>query len=252
MIHIKLTIVALLWAGGFISGKLITYQAGPFTISFIRFFVASTLLVALAHKEGENEKVNWGVFAYAFLAALLGIFCYNYLFFSGIKFIDAGRGSVIISTAPILVVIISCLFLKERVSGLRVLGVLFSIFGAWVVITKGQVAAMINESIGKGEIYLIGCVFCIALFTLISRRILKKLKPMKTMAYVTSIGTVLLFTPALVEMGRGQSNMYSTVFLVNIFYLAIGPSVIASTLYCEAISEVGASRAIQYMNLILY
>jgi drug/metabolite transporter (DMT)-like permease len=250
MIHFKLTIVALLWAGGFIAGKLITHQAGPFTISFIRFFIAAVFLVLLARKKEENAKMDVSLLIYVFLAAMLGIFCYNYLFFEGIKFIDAGRGSIIISTAPIVVVILSCIFLKERMNGLRFLGAFLSIFGAWVVITKGQMGAIINEALGKGEIYLLGCVFCIAIFTLLSKHILKKLKPMQTMSYVTSIGAVLLFIPALMEMEQGPTNMYSLKFLVNILYLAIGPSVVASVLYCEAIGKVGASRASQYLNLV--
>ena len=58
MIHLKLTIMAFLWAGGFIAGKFAILQAGPFTISFFRFLIATMILFLLAKKTEGRIKIG--------------------------------------------------------------------------------------------------------------------------------------------------------------------------------------------------
>ncbi len=250
MIHLKLTIMALLWAGGFIVGKQITYQAGPFTVSFLRFFVSAIILAFLVYKREGFTKINPAMFAYVLGAAFFGIFSYNYLFFSGIKYIEAGRGSVIISMVPIVVALISYLLFRERINIIKFLGIVLSLLGAWVVISKGQITMIIGYSLGRGEVYILACMFCAAAFTLLSRQILKRLSPMVAMSYISALGAAFLLFPALIEIGQIPVEIGSYSFFLNLLYLSVGPSVIAATFYCEAIKKVGPSRASQYMNLI--
>ena len=250
MLHLKLTIMALLWAGGFIAAKQITYQAGPFTISFLRFFVVTMVLGVIVAKREKFVKLNWSQFATVLIAAFLGEFCYNYFFFSGIKYIDASRGSVIISLVPIVIAVVSYSLFREKISVRRVLGIILSIVGAWVVISKGQVGAIINGTIGQGELFLMACTVCAAVFTLLSRQLLRQLSPTLTMFYISVFGTAFLFVPALIEMNQIPVQYASRSFLLNLLYLSVGPSVIAVAIYYDAIKKVGPTRASQYMNLI--
>jgi len=252
-IHIKLTIMALLWAGGMVVSKLIAEQAGPFTIAFLRFFIATIILgaaVALSVKDDNHTVINKRLFVLVFCAAFLGVFCYNVFLYTGIKLIDASRGSVIISTVPIVIAIFSFFVFKEKMSIWKLMGICLSITGAWVVISKGELGLIFSESIGRGELYLMLCVLCAAGFTLFSKQILHTLKPLVTMMYISSIGTAFLFMPAVMEMRQSSLDLYSTSFIVNLLYLAIGPSVFASVFYHQAIRQVGPSKASQYMNLI--
>lgn len=250
MIHLKLTIMALLWAGGFIAAKQIAHQAGPFTIAFLRFFVATFVFAVLVYRKGQFAKINARLLVYVVCAAFFGQFCYNYFFFAGIQHIDAGRGAAIISTVPIVVLIISYLIFKEKVSASKSLGVLLSLVGAWVVVSKGQITAVMFDVVGRGEMYLIFCVFFAAAFTLISKPILKQLSPMVAMLIISVFGTVFLFIPAVIETSKIPVQFGSYSFLLNLLYLSVGPSVIAVTFYYDAIRQVGPARASQYMNLI--
>lgn len=250
MIHIKLIIMALLWAGGFIASKLIITQAGPFTISFLRFLIASFVMSTIALATEQRKEITLGLFACILSAAFLGVFCYNYFFFAGMEFIEAGRGAVIIGLVPMIVAVFSVFILREKITVTKMMGIVLSIFGAWVVIGRGDLGLIFTEHVGKGELYLFICVFCAAAFTLLSKRILVSLRPVVTMAYVSVIGTLLLFGPAMIEMRQIPVHFGSISFLMNLIYLSLGPSVIAVIYYYEAISQLGASKASQYMNLI--
>ena len=91
------------------------------------------------------------------------------------------------STVPIVLAIVSLVVFKERINVLKMLGIVFSMLGAWIVISKGQIGLIFNETIGLGELYLMLCVFCAAGYALLSKHILNKLSPLLTMAYVSAI-----------------------------------------------------------------
>lgn len=249
MIHIKLIIMALLWAGGFIAGKLITFQAGPFTIGFLRFFLATVILAALIRRQGQFPPFTWALAGYATAAGFFGICLYNYLFLSGMRLVDAGRASVIVSTVPIVVALIAWAFRQEKMSGLKLTGILTSVLGAWVVVSKGNLGVILGEAVGRGELELIGCVFCAAGYTLFSRQLLTRVSPLVANVCISGLGTLFLLVPAVMEMQHTPAQV-SGSFIANLLYLTIGPSVVAVIFYYQAIKVVGPSRASQYMNLM--
>ncbi len=59
MIYIKLFLTALFWGGTFIAGRQVSQNHGPFTIAFLRFAMASALLLSLTWiKEGRLPRIN--------------------------------------------------------------------------------------------------------------------------------------------------------------------------------------------------
>lgn len=250
MIHIKLIIMALLWAGGFISAKMIAEDAGPFTICFLRFLIASVLVSAVVAQKNPRAVWDRSMVGMVIGAAFIGIFCYNYFFLEGLRLVDAGRGSVIVSTVPVVVAVSSMVLFRERLSPVKLAGIAASLCGAWVVISKGDLAALFQAGIGKGEILMLGCVVCAAGFSLISKAMLHRLQPLHLMACVSALGTALVAGPAWMELQGQPLHWTSHTFAFNLLYLAVGPSVIAVMFYYDAIRSVGPARASQYMNLM--
>ena len=242
--------MAFIWAGGFVAGKVVTGYAGPFTVAFFRFAIATLiLLLILSRKKGESTRINLKIFALVVAAAFTGEVLYNYFFFSGIKLTEAGQSSVILSIAPIAMIFASFLLFGEKIRVGHIFGVLFSLIGAWIVISKGDLNSIFS-AIGIGEIYLLLCVVCVVVFAFLSKQLLKELSPIVTLVYLSSVGSMILLGPAIMEMQQMPVDFTSTGFLGSLLYLAIGPSVFAVMLYYEGIAKIGPAKASQYMNLI--
>ncbi len=249
MIHFKLTIMALLWAGGFVAGKIIVDYAGPFTVAFFRFFIATGILVVILMRDKPVcTKINLKLFTMVAAAAFTGEVLYNYLFFSGIKLTDAGQSSVILSITPIAMMIASYVLFGEKLKLAGLLGVAISIIGAWVVISQGNLGSVLSQ-IGLGEIYILLCVICVIAFAFLSKEVLNHLSPLVTLVYLSALGTMFLMGPAFFEMQQTPVEV-STQFVVSLLYMAIGPSVFAVMYYYEGIAQIGPSKASQYMNLV--
>jgi len=238
-----------MWGGGFVSGKVIAQLAGPFTVSFLRFVMTSAVLGVIVRHQKTPVRLTRTLAAYIFAASFIGMVCYNYLFFSGIRLIDAGRGAVIISTVPVVVAVLSFVIFKERLSVINFLGIVLSLAGAWVVITRGEIGSFVAGGFGRGEIYLVLCVLCATTFTMTSKKALEVLSPLVVTLVIAIDGAAMMLVPAAIEVHQ-QGLITSGVFWGNLMYLALGPSVVAVIWYYEAIQTVGASRASQYMNLM--
>ena len=192
--------MAVLWAGGFIVAKIISPQAGPFTITFLRFATVTVFLAGVIYIQKDQpifKPVHWG---YALGAAIIGVLCYNYFFMVGIRLVDAGRGSVIISTVPVAVAMFSHFFQREKISPLKAVAFAVSMLGAWIVISHGRWELISGPGMGRGEFYFVLCVLCAAAFALFSKAMLKDLSPMVTMAFVSGVGALFSVIPAAVEI----------------------------------------------------
>ncbi|MHC4143838.1 MAG: DMT family transporter, partial [Planctomycetota bacterium] len=135
-IYVKLLLTTMFWGVTFVAGKLAAQNVGPFSIGFLRFAIASTLLLALTRKmEGKLPVLKKSQIIPVILLGMIGIFAYNVMFYKGLKIIEASRAALIIATCPIFITIFSALFLKEKITPIKALGIAVSVCGATIVIS---------------------------------------------------------------------------------------------------------------------
>ncbi len=140
-IYLKLLLTALFWGGTFVAGRLVTQNVGPYSIAFLRFTIASILLLLLTWRiEGKLPELKKSQIMPVVLLGIIGIFIYNVMFFKALKIIEAGRASLIIATCPIFITICSTIFLREKINPVKGLGIIISVCGAIIVISKGNIS----------------------------------------------------------------------------------------------------------------
>ncbi len=251
IVYVRLLFTAVFWGGTFIAARIVAQNAGPFSASFLRFAVASLFLVCMTIRlEGRIPSLNKRQIVAVILLGMTGVFAYNVFFFSGLKIITASRASIIIAMNPIFIALFAFVFFKEKLTGVNVIGILISVSGAIVVITKGSPLAILQEGIGTGELYILGCVASWVLYSLIGKKTMKGMSPMTAVTYSCLVGGILLFFPACMEGMLSDMARYRTVDWLGIFYLGFFGSVLGFTWYYEGIKKIGASKASVFINFV--
>lgn len=149
MINVKLLLTAFFWGGTFIAGRVVAGSIEPYAAAFLRFFIAVLFLVFFTWRiEGRLPLIKKNQIVPILLLGASGIFIYNVFFFKGLKLIEAGRAAIIIANNPIVIFLLSVLFFKEKLTPITTIGVLLSVFGALIVITKGSPLEALNTKIG--------------------------------------------------------------------------------------------------------
>lgn len=251
MVYIKLLLTALFWGGTFIAGKLIADRVDPFSAAFLRFFIASFFLLILATREqGGFAPVNRRQFATLFLLGMTGVFAYNAFFLKGLQYINAGRASLIIANNPVFITLFAALLFREKLSWAKVTGIVLSVTGAIIVVSKGNPADMLSGGVGWGEVLILGCVASWVSYTLIGKAVMKDLSPFASVLYSSLLGTAALFPPALAEGMAKEIFHYSVLDWVCVAYLGIFGTVLGFVWYYEGIKALGPTRAGQFINFV--
>jgi drug/metabolite transporter (DMT)-like permease len=251
LIYVKLVLTAVFWGGTFIAGRAIAGSVDPFSASFLRFAVASVLLIFLTLRaEGRIPSLRRGQVLPLILAGMTGVFLYNVFFFKGLKLITASRASLIIAMNPVFITLAAALFFRDRLNWTKATGIVLSVFGAMVVISKGDLGGIFRGDVGLGELLLLGCVACWVAFSLIGKTVVKGLSPLVSVSYSSAIGAAALSLPACGEGMLKKMFSYSLVDWAGIFYLGVFGTVLGFVWYYEGIKAIGPSKAGQFINFV--
>jgi len=250
-IYLKLLLTAIFWGGTFVAGRLVAQNVGPYSIAFLRFTIASFLLLLLTWKiEGKLPKLQKSQIIPVVLLGIIGIFIYNVMFFKGLKIIEAGRASLIIATCPIFITICSAMFLKEKISLVKGLGIVISVCGAIIVISKGNLSRIFEGGLGLGELYIFCCVLSWVTYSLIGKSVMKNLSPLASVSYSCAVGAIALLVPAFIEGLAQNIASQSTLDWLCISYLGIFGTVIGFVWYYQGVERIGPTKAGLFINFV--
>jgi len=251
MVYVKLLLTAFLWGGTFIAGRVVAGIIEPYSAAFLRFFIAGLFLVLFTWRiEGGLPRLKKNQIIPILLLGASGIFIYNVFFFKGLKLIEAGRAAIVIAINPIAIFLLSVCFFKEKLTPIATFGVLLSVFGALLVITRGNLLEALNANIGRGELFIFVCVLSWSAFSLIGKTILKGLSPLAAITYSTLVGTALLLIPACINGLLQNVWRYPIRAWLGVFYLGFLGTVVGFVWYYEGIRTIGPTKASLFINFV--
>ncbi|MFH1248990.1 MAG: DMT family transporter [archaeon] len=139
---------AILWAvENTIIKKAKIDEENPEVLIFGRMFFGSLMLIAITYYAFgleplfAIEKIQWGYILIS--SALLCI--YSLLWYHGIKYLNPSKATVIMLASPIMILIISSIFLKENPSIIQILGSAIIIAGAYIAVKTKNESRMIEN-----------------------------------------------------------------------------------------------------------
>lgn len=249
--YLKLLGSALFWGGTYTAGRIVVRHVEPFSASFLRFAIAAVLLVLITWRtEGGIPPLKRHQVLPVVVLGLTGVFAYNAFFLNGIRLVEAGRASMIVANNPIFIALFSAWFFRERLTPLKVAGILVSIFGAMVVISRGHLSSLWQGGIGKGELLILGCVASWATYSLVGKALMKDLKPLPSVMYSVLVGTVALSIPAFLEGLMATIATYTWTDWLCLAYLGIFGTVFGFVWFYEGIQKIGPTRAGLFINFV--
>ncbi len=251
LLYLKLTLTAVFWGGTFIAGRIIAREAPPFSAAFLRFVFASFFLLGFVLKaHGRIFIPTARRLLLLLLLGLTGVLAYNAFFFSGLKTVTASRASLIIAANPAVIALFSSVFLGERLTGVRCVGMLLSVTGAMVVISGGDPAMVLAGGVGRGELYLFGCVASWATYSVLGKVVMRDLSPLLAATYACVLGGVCLLPPAVHEGLLGQVLTYSPSVWLGALYLGFFGSALGFIWFYEGVQRLGPSRTGVFINIV--
>jgi drug/metabolite transporter (DMT)-like permease len=251
LVYLKLIAVAAIWGGTFIAARIVAQAMPPEMGAVGRFGIATLGFVAVAFAlEGGLPRLTRAQTLGTLALGLTGIFMYNVGFFNALNVLPASRTSLLVSLNPIVTLIGAYLFLGERLSPVRLLGIALALIGVTIVITRGELASLSDGSFGPGEAFMMLAVVSWAAYTLIGRVVMRGLSVFAATTYAALWGTAFLSLNLIAHWQPIPVAALTTSTLAALVYLGLIGTVVAFTWYAQGVNAVGAARAAVFTNLV--
>jgi drug/metabolite transporter (DMT)-like permease len=191
-------------------------------------------------------RINKKQFLQLLVLGSTGIFAYSFFFFNGMKRVPASHGSLIVALNPVLVMLISSFFGKERIKGIRIVGLLLSLAGTAIVIARGDIFSLFS-TFTWGDAFMLGCPIAWAFYTYFAKDALKTTTPLQASTWSILLGflMILFFVP----FETYPTIVDWTVWLA-LAYLGICGSILGFVWYYEGIQKIGPLKTSAFNNLI--
>jgi drug/metabolite transporter (DMT)-like permease len=249
---VKMTLATLLFGSYLVASKLILREAPVFTATLVRLASAALFLGLVV---GMRRGPPWqrpGTRDAALLLAQsgVGVFLFSLCAMQGVRLTGGIESGVILSLVPIAVSLVAVLFLGERLTTRRSLGILLSVTGAAVIsalATRGAPVAAADGALSEGAwwgIALLLCaVGCEAVFLTFGRFLSRPLPPDRLSLVVAGLGALMFVVPATLEPQGLLHADYSWRTWALMVYTGVAINGIAAVLIYDSMGQVDATVA---------
>jgi len=242
-------ITAFLWGTTYVATKFALSDFSPMGIAAGRAVFAYLGLVVFYLILGKRaylipKKQDFGVIA---TVSLFGVVLFWWLLNVGLHFTTATNSALLVSIHPLFVIMLSPLILKEAVTRQEWAGVLVGLIGSFLVITKGQIAGLIQSQTLLGDaISLLAGIF-FAIYVLLGRKYAGKLHPGYLTVNAFGFGSLILI-PLSIFSGSSLAIWHGTGLAISaVVWLGLACSAAAFLLLLTALEKTRAAKASVYI-----
>jgi len=243
----SLILAMLIWGSSFVALKATLSDTQPYTIMFLRMFIASLCFVLFIKSflkyKFTKKDIKLILLLSLFEPALYFIFEVNAL-----RFTSASQAGVIASTMPIITAIFAGILLKELITRKLILGSILSMIGVIILSTNANTTSHATNPL-LGNLLELGAMVCAAGYTIVAKHLSSKFSALFITASQSFLGTLFFLPFALYEYNQYGFHTSSNSMLL-IVYLGVIVTLGGYGLYNFALTKIDASRAAVFINLI--
>lgn len=188
-VHGALLTVAIIYGSNYSISKVAMSVLPPFALVFVRMLVAGVLFWIL-HRFTLQEKIESRTdFLRLAVCGLFGVAVNQMMFLYGLSLTSPINSSVIMTNTPILVLIISSILLKEKITLQKGIGVLLGALGA-VMLIGGTQFEFSSEN-AKGDSFILINAISYGLYLVFVKPLMKKYETLTVIKWVFLFGFLI-------------------------------------------------------------
>ena len=244
-----------LWAGNAIAGRVLVGSISPITLSAVRWGLAALLLLPLGWRVFMPGSALWQNKKRFLLLGLFGVGSYNVLLYLALQTSTAINVTLIGASMPIWMLFIGAVFYQVKPSILQMIGAVVSLLGVGIVLTRGDLSALLSMQMVVGDLLIMLATILWAFYSwMLSRPGASTERQWPWAEFLMAQVTVgLLWTGFFdgFEIAAGHAfldlNWWTASLIV---FVAIGPSLIAYRCWGLGVNGAGPTVAAFFANFI--
>ncbi len=248
---VLLVLPPLFWAGNALVGRATVGEIPPLALSFWRWAVALVIILPFTARDLVTcWPVLWRYRHRVVGLAVVSVAAYNTLLYLAVQTTTAINATLVGTSLPLMVLLLSRFWLGDSIRPRQVAGVLISALGLLAVIARGEPARLLSLGFTPGDGLMLLATVCWAFYSVMLKRLPVPVRPFTLLTAQIAIGVVAILPLYGWELSQGIGFEPNAWNLGAIFYTALFASVLAYYFWNEGVVAVGAATAGQFTYLI--
>ena len=243
-----LSLATILWGSDYLFAKFALREVSPLSFAAIRTLISTGAMFPIFLRMEKDWRVKprhvWPLIG----LALLGTFINRIFWVTGMNLTTASNASLLSTTSPIFVLMVSFFLFRATVTWRATLGIIVSFIGVSLVIQGDWTEWVRGGGNVWGDLCMLLASLTWAFFTVLAKFLMKEYSSLKVTAYIMLIGS-LLFLPFLANENPGGWSGVSALGWVSVLYVALTGNLLAYLLWMRGIQNIGPLRTIFYTYL---
>lgn len=246
----SLVVSMLLFASSFTLTKLAYVDLGPFTLGFVRFALAGALVWVWLAITRTIEPVPRADVRRLALGGLLGVTGYFALENVGVAWSTATDAALLGAAYPAIIVIMDVLLNRAVVGGRAWLGIGLALVGAVGIVAGAPVDLTLTPLRVWGDLLILGSAVVWGFYTFVSREVVRRYRPLTTVAFQDVAGAVAFVPLALLEAPSWRPWQAPLATGLAVAALTVLCSIGAMALYTQGMRHLPTQTVAASINLM--
>ncbi len=250
--NVALFAIAGIWGMNFVAMKYLIGEVGALKVVLLRVFFAALLFgLILAIRRSMIPRFNREEWRLLILVGFFGVIT-NQLFVSyGTSYLSAAVASMIATSTPVFMAILSRFILKERLTTRKIAGITLAFAGFLIVLLFGSSDAEFSVTNAIGVFITMLAPLSWTISTLLSTRLMLRHDP----TVITGLSTVIAgaaMLPVLATQTSVLGDMleFSLVDWSAVFVTSILSIVVAYTVWYRALRKLEPTQIAVFVYLV--
>jgi len=249
-IYASLTVLAVVWGNAFVAIRHAVQFMSPVELAAARFLpvvilLGGFLLATDRAGTGQLLRVEWPKVLFM---ALAGVTTYHLALNTGEMRVPAGTASLIIALSPAVAAMLSAIFLSERITPLKVGGLIVSFAGLVIVVAFGEgVQFNLRDLSYYLLVLLAACVW--GSYGVIGQVVMRRHPQVRVMATTLTLAGLPLVALAPLSFWPRTLAWPASVWW-SVAFLSLLCTVFAYIIWLNGVRYLGAAR-VQAFNYLV-
>ena len=218
----------------------------PFGFIFCR--VTGALLLFWIVFSFSYEKVDKKDLLLLAVCGLFGVAANQLMFFHGLNITTPINAGIIMTSNPIFVLIASAIILKNRITWLKISGIIVAITGALLLLLFKNDFSFGSETI-SGDIFIFLNALSYGTYLVLAVPLMKKYKPLTVITWVFTFGFIYVFPFGIEQFTQIEWSSFSSTVWWEFAFVIIGTTFFAYLLNIYGLKNLSPSIVSTYIYL---
>jgi drug/metabolite transporter (DMT)-like permease len=220
------------------------YQIDTISVISLRMVFSLPFFIIIAlylSKKEDNIRLNRSDWLKISGLGILSYYVSSMLDFLGLQYVSAGVERLILFTYPTMVVILSAIFFKKKITTPQYFALLLTYIGVGIIFVA-ETGLGAQKDFWRGASYIFTCAFTYSLYVIGTGQMVQRIGSVKFSCYAMMAATVPCLIQSYVHNGVDIFHYPKEIYYLTV-WLSIIATVIPIFLIVEGIRLVGASNS---------